>query len=317
LVVDNTALEKIVRCPTAARYYLVEGREAHAKNAALTFGGAIHESLEQFYKGNGKDEQDKRMVKYFVDNPTPPDEYRTPVTAMQVTDHYREQCIVRVDYKDETLRDLDGLIVERAFELPLGALDVDAMVKIPQWNEPRHVKRIYVAWAGRIDRVVRNEPYNRVQDHKTTSIGGDQYVQSFQLSPQTLGYVWAARQMWPDLDIRGFQLNAIHLKKPSGTVGLMNKGPRGGEPALQFFRANYDYTVERICDWQYNALTIIEDFVHSVVRRYFPMHTNHCFNKFGRCPYFDVCTIDNYDVRLRMLHSDAFKPVTWDPTIGR
>jgi hypothetical protein len=125
--------------------------------------------------------------------------------------------------------------------------------------------------------------------------------------------------MWPELDIRGFQLNAIHLKKPSNksSLSLLDKGPRGGEPALNFFRANYDYPPMRIDEWQRNMLTIVEDFVHSVKRQYFPMYTNHCFNKFGRCPYFDICSIDNPEVRLRMLHSDAFKNVTWDPTAGR
>jgi hypothetical protein len=215
------------------------------------------------------------------------------------------------------LSDNVGTIIERPFELPLGVLVMDAWIKLPNWETPKYVKEIHVAWAGRIDRIVGSEPFNRVQDHKTTSIGGDQYIQSFQLSTQTLGYVWAARQMWPDLDIRGFQLNAIHLKKPSGSTGLMSKGPRGGEPALNFFRANYDYPPQRINEWQENMMMIIDDFAHNLVRGHFPMYTNHCFNKFGRCPYFDVCSIDNPEVRIRMLHSDAFKPVTWDPTSGR
>ena len=317
LVVDSTATEKIIRCPTAGRYYLYEGREGHAKNAALVFGGAIHEGLELFYLGRSIDEQVAAIYKYFVDNPTPPDEYRTPQLAVQVLSHYREQCLIRVDYHDTTLTDgpqSSYPIIERPFEIPLGVLNIDAPIKLPQWETSQHANQIHVAWSGRIDRVVSNQPYNRIQDHKTTSIGGDQYIQSFQLSPQTLGYVWAARQMWPDLDIRGFQLNAIYQKKPSGTNGLMNKGPRGGEPSLSFFRANYDYTPERLDEWAHNMLTIIEDFCHCLVRGFFPMYTNHCFNKFGRCPYFDVDTIDNPDIRLRMLHSDAFKNVTWDPT---
>jgi hypothetical protein len=100
-------------------------------------------------------------------------------------------------------------------------------------------------------------------------------------------------------------------------VELTARGPRGGEPALQFFRNYFEYSQERIDQWASNQLTVVEDFVHSLVRNNFPMYTAHCFNKFGRCPYYDVCTIDNVETRERFLKSDSFKDVTWDPTIGR
>lgn len=321
LVMDNTAAEKVIRCPTAGYYYIIQGREPHAKNAALTFGGAIHAGIEAFFKGRSDIEQDELIRTYFLENPAPPDEYRTVNTAVQVMKHYREQCRIRVDYSEEKLlSDKDGPIIERAFELPLGVLEVDADIQLPQWNEPKRIENIHVAWSGRTDRASYLASANRAVDVKTTSMGGDQFIQSFQLSTQTIGYVWADQQMWPDLDIRSFALDAIHLKKPtkgSGLNGLMEKGPRGGEPALNFFRAYFEYGQERIDQWQHNMLTIIEDFVHCLVRDFFPLYTNHCFNKYGRCPYFDVDTIDNEVVRIKMLQSDAFKDVTWDPTAGK
>ncbi len=318
LVMDNTAAEKIVRCETAGRFYLAFEREAHAKNAALTFGGAIHEGLEGFYIGQTDEQQNSRIVQYFTDNPSPPDEYRTPSIALEVMKHYRQQCLLREDYKDETLRDSNGkLLIEVPFEVPLGVLVINQEIQLPVWDAPRFVREIHVAWSGRIDRPVSMNGVNRIQDHKTTSMGGDQYLQSFQLSNQTIGYLWAGRQMWPEFNLLGFNLNAIHLKKPTGKVGLMERGPRGGEPALSFFRANFDYTAERVNQWPVNMLTLIEDWVHCFVRDYFPMRINHCFNKYGRCPYFDVCTVDNPETRVRFLQSDAFKDVTWDPTVGR
>lgn len=317
-VVDSTALEKIVRCPTAAYYYLIRAREPHAKNAALTFGGAEHVGVEYHFKGRSVEEQNAGIQQYFMDNPAPPDEYRTLPMALQVMEHYREQLRVRVDYKEErVLSDADGYIIERPFEIPLGVLVFNQEVQLPRWDRPRYVSNIHVAWSGRIDRVSHLAGANRVIDVKTTSMGGDQFIQGFQLSPQTIGYVWAAQQMWPELTLRGFALDAIYLKKPSKSnamIGLMEKGIRGGEPALQFFRAYFDYGQERIDQWADNTLAIIEDFVHCLKRNFFPLYTNHCFNKFGRCPYFDVDTIDNPDVRIKMLESDAFKDVTWDPT---
>lgn len=321
LIMDSTALEKVARCHAAGYYYLILGREPHAKNAALTFGGAIHAGIEMLFKGLDATTQNAMVQKYFVENPAPPDEYRTFPMALQVMEHYREQLRVRVDYKDEQLlTDNDGKIIERAFEIPLGVLEIGTDIQLPSWDVPKRVNNIHVAWSGRIDRASHLMQMGRVVDVKTTSMGGDQFIQTFQLSPQTIGYVWASQQMWPDFHLRGFALDAIHLKKPTKSnamSGLMEKGPRGGEPSLQFFRAYFEYGQPRIDQWAHNTLTEIEDFVHSLVRNFFPLRTQHCFNKFGRCPYFDVDTIDNPDVRIRMLQSDAFKDVTWDPTVGR
>lgn len=321
LVVDSTALEKIVRCPTAGYYYLIRGREPHAKNAALTFGGAIHAGIEQLFKGQDMNAQNTAIQEYFMMNPAPPDEYRTLPMALQVMEHYREQLRVRVDYSSErVLSDENGPIIERPFELPLGVLEFNSDVRLPRWDHARRIDNIHVAYSGRTDRASHMQEANRAVDVKTTSMGGDQFIQGFQLSPQTIGYVWADQQMWPDLGIHSFALDAIYLKKPSKSnamIGLMEKGIRGGEPALQFFRAYFEYKQERIDQWAANTLTIIEDFVHCLKRDFFPMYTHNCFNKFGRCPYYDVDTIDNPAVRIKMLESDAFKDVTWDPTIGR
>jgi hypothetical protein len=320
LVIDNTAAEKIIRCPTAGYYYIICGREPHAKNAALTFGGAIHQGIELLLLGKSIEEQNTAIHQYFIDNPAPPDEYRTVQMAVEVLRHYREQRLIRADYREEkVLSDDEGLITERAFELPLGVLEIDEDIRLPQWEAPKRISQIHVAWSGRIDRLAYLGNMDRVVDVKTTSIGGDQFIQSFQLSNQTIGYLWASRQMWPSFDLRGFAIDAIHLKKPtkSGYGDLMSRGPRGGEPPLQFFRPFFEYSFERIAQWQHNMLTIIEDFVHCLVRNFFPLYTNHCFNKFGRCPYFDVDTLDNPEIRMKLLNSDAFKNVTWDPTERR
>lgn len=337
LVIDNTAAEKIMMCPTMAMYYLYFRREGHARNAALVFGGAVHEGMEVILHGPGEikvqdgswtkianpnteEEFTKRIanaITYFwSNNPAPPDEYRTVNNAIEVLRHYRNRASLP-DYQWSILRDNNGPLIERAFELPLGVLEVNTEIQLPEWSTPRFIRKIHVAWAGRIDIVATSNGLNRIGDHKTTSIAGDNFVQDFILSSQTQGYVWAGQQLWPELDIQGFVLNAIFLKKPAAGVGIANVGPRGGKPALDFFRAYYEYSPQRLNEWADNALTVVEDFVHCLVRKRFPMYTKQCFNKYGKCPYHDVCTIDDPETRVRILMSDAFKPVTWDPTTGR
>lgn len=330
LVIDNSSIETFTTCPTYAMYHLVYAKEAHARNAALTFGGAVHVGMECIEERENKEWQmpDKKyqiwtetdtaqaVLRYFTENPTPPDEYRTPTCALEVLAHYRVRKTFP-DYQWKVLSDNNGLLVERPFELPLGVLEVNETIQLPTWDAPRLVKRIHVAWSGRIDLVVESNLRNRIADNKTTSIAGDQFVQDFQLNNATIGYLWAGRQLWPELDLDGFVLNAAHLKKHKPGTPLMLKGPRGGEPPLNFFRAYFDYTPERVKQWAENALVLVEDFVHCMVRNFYPMHTKWCFAKYGKCQYHDVCTIDDPIVRLRMLQSDAFKNVTWNPTADR
>lgn len=343
LVLDNTSLEKIKRCHKAAENYLVLGREAHARNAALTFGGAIHEGLELFHhwqynkdrrtdrddliandEGYGDRMQNEAIRRFFELNPAPPDEYRTVATALEVLKHYRLRSdpLRHPDYEWEIMADQNGPIIERAFELPMGVLEIEVSQALMESlnhgyvfaDSNRYTIRIHLAWSGRIDLIARVNSRVRICDHKTSSIDGEQFVQSFQLSSQTIGYVWAARQLFPNLDVSGFCLNCIRLKRPTGSVGIMERGPRGGDPALAFFRAYFDYSPERIDRWERDTVLLIEDFLHSLARGVFPLNDRQCFDKFGKCAYHDCCTIDNEKVGHALLMSDAFKQVTWNPT---
>jgi PD-(D/E)XK nuclease superfamily len=299
-------------------YHLVYRRQAYAKNAALNFGGALHEGLKAYFMGEPSEVQDQAILQYFAESPPPPDEYRTPQLALQVLKHYRVRSEFP-DYQLSVLNDSAGTpIVERPFEIPLGVLDINRDVKLPSWPEPQFVRTIHVAWSGRIDILAKCNERDRVVDHKTTSVAGEQFIPSFQLSHQTQGYVWAAQQLWPELNINSFCLDAIYIKRPGANgygSNLMSKGPRGGPPSLDFFRAYFDYTDSRLEQWEENTKHIVEDFVHCLVRGFFPMYTNHCFNKFGRCQYFDVCNFDDPIVRMRFLQSESFKDVTWSPIL--
>lgn len=353
LVLDNTSLSKIKRCHMAARNYLVLGREPHARNAALVFGGALHEGLELFHKsehfiqqhkgkitdGNsdtgidealaawGPDKQTAVVTKFFQDNPTPPDDYRTVANALNVLAAYRQRCnpMLYPFYEWEILADSEGPIIERAFELPFGVIEVNAVITFPAIPDkgidetPMFVKRIHLAWSGRIDLITRYGGVTRITDHKTSSIDGDQFIQAFILSSQTIGYTWAAQELWPELGVSGFCLNCLRFKKPalSHKGPLTSPGPRGGDAPLAFFRSYFDYSPERIALWRESTLAMISDFVHSLVRGVFPLNDHACFDKFGRCDYHDVCTEDRADRREALLLGDSFKPVTWNPTTGR
>lgn len=329
LVIDNSSLEVWKLCSYAARNYLVLHREGHARNAALVFGGAVHLGLESLYRGESLNAAQARAVKYFTDNPVPPGDYRTAAVASEVLQHY-ELRARQPDYAWQILSDSSGPLIERAFELPFAVFEVDAEISVPEWETPRYVKRIHVAWSGRIDVVTCANERNRVTDNKTTSIGSDDFIQSFQLSSQTRGYVWAGQQIWPELSISGFCLNALWLKRPakgstSWNGSLVDKGPRGGDPALQLFRKYFDYHPSAIEQWRRDTVAHIEDFITCLIRNHFPTNDRSCFNKYGRCQFHDACTMfadpANADgaelARVRFLNSSAYKAVTWNPTHER
>ena len=126
MVIDNSAMEIFTRCPTAALYHLVHRREAHARNAALTFGGALHEGLAELLRGKEEAGQDQAILSYFQHNPAPPDEYRTAPLALQVMGHYRLRQTMP-DYSWTILSDESGPIIERPFELLHIVHNVDAL----------------------------------------------------------------------------------------------------------------------------------------------------------------------------------------------
>jgi hypothetical protein len=331
LVLDNTALEKFTTCPTRAYNYLVLGREAHAKDASLVFGGAIHAGLEALEHGKPEADQTRAIIDYWTNNPAPMDEYRTLPNAIEVLKHYRVRASFP-DYRWTGLSDDSGPLIERAFELPLGVIEVGgACIEMP-WlsrevssklvglcsNPPRpEVKRIHVAWSGRVDRVVNYASANRIVDHKTTKFADDRVVQAFVLSPQTRGYVWAAQQLWPELDITGCCINFIHLRPPAKGVGIADKGPRGGDPALNLFRSNFNYSALSRAEWHRNTMLKVSNFIQSLVHNEWEMRESYCFEKYGRCPYHDSCVQDDPQVRRNILMSDMYREVTWNPTADR
>ena len=322
LILDNTSLEKWKRCAVAAKNYLVLRREGHVKTNALVFGGALHEGLDKFhrhlcaepaYTGTeqllGPESQDSAIRSYFDNHPHDTDDYRTVDRALQIMAAYRRRAALP-DYALEILSDEEGPLIERPFELPLGQIHVGQ--HIPSLN--LDVDTVHVAWSGKIDLVCRIFGTNYILDHKTSSISGDTFIQSFQIASQTMGYTWASRQLWPQHGVLNFCLNAIYFKKPNvGCTDRTAKGVRGGPPPLDFARHFFNYTEPRLLEWQNDTLSHIEDFLHCLVRDYFPSNDKQCFDKYGECPYHVACVEANPVLRATFLKSPAFRDVTWNP----
>lgn len=62
-----------------------------------------------------------------------------------------------------------------------------------------------------------------VVDTKTTGYIDDAWVRQWQHSAQLMGYVWAARQLFPDIQVRGAYVNAIEVRHLPPTDGNMDR----------------------------------------------------------------------------------------------
>jgi len=286
LFIDNSTLETFTTCPRAAFYQLGLKRTISRKKAALGFGGAVHKILEQRYlRGtNPLLGEDPKLclqagLDILKDSAIDPEDFRTPDYLIEVWDKYQAK------YPVETFEVVDGF-VEKEFAIPLGVVYAGSL-EVP------------VVWTGRIDAIIGDRDLYRVLDHKTTTMMGPSYFEEFNISSQMMGYTWAASHLL-GREINGVLINAIALRKPTKT----GKG-------IEFERMHVYITPENLVEWRNNTLYVIGDLLRYWAQNYFPMHTKQCVGKYGRCQYYDVCTLPQSQ-RLTMLNTNLYEKTSWN-----
>lgn len=297
LSLSDNSLGYFQQCNRAMEYYVLHRRKLARSTAALSFGDAFHKGMEIRTRCGKNDEQRKALTsevisKHFLDNPTEFEEWRTMDYLLEVLAAYHK------NYTPDLVKTLPApsgeLFLEITFNLPLGTIEVNQDVCLDETTgETCFVKTVYVEWTGRIDDIVELDGMIWVRDYKTTSMGGPTYFEEFKMSGQPVGYAWAAKQL-TDLPISGFLLDCAIVRKPTRT----GKG-------VEFQRQRYPYTQNKLDEWHVNTLNLITEFVSNIKSRTYPMRTKSCVGKFGKCQYFDVCTLPQ-DFRRTMLYGSDF-----------
>lgn len=312
LFLDNTTLEKFTTCPRSAEYYTIHKRDINRSSDATNYGSAIHEALAAHYIGSDLPSQHAALLKWFASNPQTSDDcWRTPDLAVELVTKYNKNYPGEVF---EVIKTDEGKpMVELPFAIPLGKVAYEAIVEgfyidhfgnrtkyttgIAKNFEPREIT---IVWTGRIDALVCENNMTFVLDHKTTSQMGAGYFDEFENSSQMLGYMWAAQHLLKS-KVHGVIINALCTRKPTKT----GKG-------IEFQRNRIFPDSDRITEWHHDTLTIVSDFIMMAQRNYFPMHRKWCVGKYGKCPYYDVCTLPASQ-REQFIASDLYKDVTWSP----
>lgn len=288
LFLDNSSVDEFL-CSRKFEYSRVMRKRPAVTKPALTFGSAIHLALKLRYRrGCGpvsSDTEARQMYlleKFWEKNPTSINDYRTLDLAQQAIRDYNQS------YRQEPFSmcqhaEFDSL-VEEAFAVPIGT-----------------VGSVKVIWMGRIDMAVEQDGKLYVFDHKTTSMGGEFVTQDYYLSSQFKGYAWALSSLLKR-PVQGAMVNVLVIRKPAKIRGKGN----------EFLRVTVNYDEYILEEWRNNMLNTASDILHCYDRGVFPMQTKACVGRYGRCEFFDVCTLTPA-ARLPYLESGAYESNTWTP----
>jgi hypothetical protein len=342
--VDWSSIESLLGCNRSAEYKLIHSRQGGSRSA-LTFGAAIHAGLEVWYRNKDKigqvvpDDDTGSVVNMTKENllticysaiestfaESPPSlfpDYRTSDYAIQSFHSYITH------YKDETLTPYvhEGKpLVEFSFAYPLGQVELPismfkawgyGMLTNDQNMEEQTVASgavtlpVHIEWTGIIDMlaVVNDSLY--VVDHKTTSIVSQDFFDGFEIAMQPTGYFSAMKAAFPDLPIKGFLANVLACRKPVAAVTKSGK-PTTSKP-FEPFRRQYHYHDWHVSEFKTDALALVEELFANITNKFFPRKTQWCIGKYGKCPFFDVCSLPP-ESRLDMLNSDNYIYNTWKP----
>lgn len=331
--VDWSSIESLLGCNRSAEYKLIHSRQGGSRSA-LTFGAAIHAGLEVWYRnkqtiGIDTTREDLLSCCYSAIESTfassPPSlfpDYRTSDYAIQsfhsYITHYQNEILTPFTYQDKPL-------VEFSFSFPLGKseLPIDVFGYWPPFgtltNDPQKEKKVYlhggtipitIEWSGIVDMLAEINGDLYVVDHKTTSIISQDFFDGFEIAMQPTGYFAAMRAAFPDLPIKGFMANVLACRKPVAALTKSGK-PTTSKP-FEAFRRQYHYSDWHVNEFKQDALALVEELFANVTNKFFPKKTQWCVGKYGKCPYFDVCSLPP-ESRMSMLQSDQYINNTWKP----
>lgn len=305
LFIDNSIMDEWNECPTQWHNRFLLNRTAAFGKPALNFGTAIHLGLAEQARGKTVEEYEKAVNDHFLKEPQPPDDHRSPAHAIETLRRYF------VHYKDEPMVPLqtsNGPFVEFPFAFKLfdaQGFDHGLIVKIP------------IYFCGKIDLAFEKTDKTKwIVDRKTTFQLGTQFSYEMRATPQMRGYCWAFKRAFGTVPM-GYIVDAIRTSVPtqkcldaclvSGNSKELDKWWES-----QFYREPFYVNQEEIDEWEKNTITLIEELLWHYSRGFIPMKRKWCTNKYGRCQFYDVCTLPTAQ-RPLMLMSNMFIQDDWTP----
>lgn len=343
LFIDNSGwVENMSTCSRKLQHQCLSLRVHTGEKPALNFGSAGHLAKELRYARYGNKHVDEQyyedltvlLTQFFEEHPCPADDWRGLNWCMEMTRRYNDR------FADEDFNLLEyqtaihcpvcggsekaktsclfclgtGLrkyMVEMPFALPLythfcsvgGSID----------NYPSQIKVMY---SGRIDLPVSIPDVGIfTNDFKHVGSLGDMFWNGERMSSQHRGYCWAFEQL-TGTPVVGFMVTGIRTKEPPQYV-LNNTSFKGkSQSPAQWWsesmcRERKVLNPGELDKWKFNVIELCEEFFYHYERGYMPMKTKWC-NSYGKCPYFDVCSLPPEEHNF-MLNSGLYTENVWSP----
>ncbi|HEX6826445.1 MAG TPA: PD-(D/E)XK nuclease family protein [Nitrospiraceae bacterium] len=276
---DNTKVSAYKDCPRKYFYRHVMHWRGEGVAAPLLFGGAWHSAMDVVWKElpNKPLEEvalnavDAFAVKWEAESGMSAqldfDQQtalapRTPMIAAEMLSHYVYQ-------RQKMILSCELIAAEQPFAVPMPNIDHG-------W------------YVGRLDKAIRWQGETIVIEHKTTALyrkdGPFQYdwLEGWHMDAQVKGYEFGGMMYHPE-KFGGIWVDGALVHKTIHD-GFKFIPVKHGMDLVKEWLADTQQWVERI-----NQDTISFQNDGHLVRGTFPKNENHCFGKYGRCPYVDLC----------------------------
>lgn len=310
LEIDYSSISSFLTCPRYGENHLVFHREGTRDQTALNFGRLFHlcEELRLVHGLSDATRQLQRetIAKHYVDHPVPIGEYRNASTMLNVMDRYNS-LYASDGWPDRIHIHEDEKFVERAFKIELCTIPVNRTINYDcqqivvegRWNGDFPIRSIHILLTGRIDAILSDSNTLWVVDHKTSSRGGKEFEEAFNLSLQTRGYCWAARQL--GIPVSGLIMNAAVVRPPTKTG-----------TGVEFHRHTYPYSPDLLAEYEDDMKAHVSDLIHCLVRGFFPQAGRSFKSPCSGCDFQDNCRLPRHQ-RAADLASALYRDIVWSP----
>jgi len=313
LRLDNSKRATFLECP---RKYFIE-YEKHLRtlngSTPLRYGLAWHRGLEATYTADWEnsypsssalalhsilhanetfDAETDKATNWFPD-------YRTKQNLAEAFYHYWQQFAV--DFQN-----FEILSAEEPFEITL-------LPSTPKQGIFYKTSGLYAfQFVGIIDLCIKTSGATWLFDHKTTSQPIYREAERLERSYQFLGYANAARR-WLSLPVQGAIISFHHLSSTkSRKTGLY------GKSRIEFARQPVLYTPSDYTAFEDHLWWVASQIHQCRTNNYFPRNPDSCFNKYGKCRYYDIFPHSMSELLDPSFIPPNFQEVEpWDPVTNR
>ena len=300
---DNSTFTTWQACFVKGLFFSGLKRVSAAQQAPLRFGSAVHEGIAARLRGATDEVAYATALKVADENRLDEclDPRRNRKTLISLLNAYFLHCDMNGCWITPVVH--GGVpIVEQGFIFQLG----NVLLSDTKYFKPGIYK---IMWKGKLDVLERYQGELWINDHKTTSVMGEKFIDDKIRSSQMLGYTWAGREIAKSFneELRGVRINALAMRSTG----------------YEFKQFSIPYANLVIDAWREETLAACADKIRQLDALMSRAHTDEfynvvpnrecCVTKYGRCPYFEACEVYPKMLKDYIMDDTLFANNEWDP----